>query len=101
MSKAAADKAAKDLEEEQTTRRRHEARVGKVKEELRDTIARCEFLEHKSLEQASELTKALESLKEARVDVQGACQEIQQVKILRLVRPLSCRVEILVRDIFC
>ena len=72
MSKAAADKAAKDLEEEQTTRRRHEAWVGEVEQELKDAITRSESLEQKSSEQASELTKALESLKEARVDAQDA-----------------------------
>ena len=68
MSKADADKAAKHLEEDQTTRRRHEARVGEVEKELKDANTRCESLEQKSSEQASKLTKALESLKEARVD---------------------------------
>ena len=65
MSKAAANKVAKDLEEEKTTRQRHEARVGEVEQEFKDAITRCESLEQKSSEQASELTKALESLKEA------------------------------------
>ena len=72
VSKAAADKAAKDLEEEQTTRRRHEAWVGEVEQELKDAIAKCESLEQKSSEQASELTKALESMNEARVEAQSA-----------------------------
>ena len=80
MSKAAADKAAKELEVEQTTRRRHEARVGEVEQELKDAIAKCESLEQKSSEQASELTKALESAKEARVEAQGARQEIQEAR---------------------
>ena len=62
----------KELEEEQTTRRRHEAWVGEVEQELKDAIARCKSLEQKSSEQASELIKAIESLKEARVDAQGA-----------------------------
>ena len=43
--KAAVDKVAKDLEVEQTTSRRHEARVEEVKQELKDAIARCESLE--------------------------------------------------------
>ena len=68
VSRAAADKAAKVLEVEQTTRRRHEARVGEVEHELKDAIAKCESLEQKSSDQASELTKALESVKEARVE---------------------------------
>ena len=54
--------------------------MGEVEHELKDAITKCESLEQKSLEQASELTKALESLKEARVDAQGARQEIQEAK---------------------
>ena len=42
--------------------------MGEVEKELKDAMARCESLEQKSSEQASELTKALENLKEARVD---------------------------------
>ena len=49
-SKAAADKAAKSLEEEKTTRQRHEARVGEVEKELKDTISRCVSLEQTSSE---------------------------------------------------
>ena len=37
-------------------------------------------MEQKSSKQASELTKALENLKDARVDAQGARQEIQEAK---------------------
>ena len=54
--------------------------MGEVEQELKDTIAKCESLEKKSSEQASELTKALESMKEARVDAQGARQEIQEAR---------------------
>ena len=80
VSKAAADKAAKDLEVERTAREQHEARVGEVEQELKGTIAKCESLEQKSSEHASELTKALESVKEARVEAQGARQEIQEAR---------------------
>ena len=80
MSKVAAEKVAKELEMEQTTRRRHEARVGEVEHELKDAIAKCESLEKNSSEQASELTKALESGKEARVEAQGTRQEIQEAR---------------------
>ena len=41
----AADKEAKELEVDQTARRRHEARVEEVEQELKDAIARCESLE--------------------------------------------------------
>ena len=71
--KVAADRVAKALEEEQTTHRKHEVRVGEVENELKDTIARCVSLEGRCSEQASELTKALENLKEDRVDAEGAC----------------------------
>ena len=54
--------------------------MGEVEKELKDAIAKCEFLENKSSDQASELTKARESLKEARVDAQGARQEIQEAR---------------------
>ena len=67
-SKVAADRATMALEEEQTTHRKHEARVKEIEQELKDAIARCESLEQKSLEEDSELTKALENLKEARLD---------------------------------
>ena len=48
VSKAAEDKAAARLEEEKTTRQRHEARVGEVEKELKDAIARCESLEKRN-----------------------------------------------------
>lgn len=79
-SKVVTDKAAENLEEEKTTRQRHEARVGEVEKELKDAIARCESLEQTSSEQASDLVKARESLKEARANAQDARQEIQEVR---------------------
>ena len=48
VSKAAADKVIKELEVEQTTRRRHDVRVGEVEQDLKDAIAKCKSLEHKS-----------------------------------------------------
>ena len=42
--------------------------MSEVKKELKDAIARCESLEHTSLEQAFKLNKAYESLKEAWAD---------------------------------
>ena len=41
--KVAADKVAKEIEVEQTARRRHEAWVEEVEQELKDAIARCEL----------------------------------------------------------
>ena len=43
-NKVAADKAAKALEEEKTTRRKHEVQVEEIEQELKDAIARCESL---------------------------------------------------------
>ena len=68
VRRAAADKAAKELEAEQTARRKHEARVGEVEQELKDAITKCESLEQKTSDQASELAKALRDIKEARVE---------------------------------
>ena len=76
-NKVDADKAAKELEAEQTARRQHEARVAEVEQELKDTITKCESLEQKTSDQASELAKALQDIKEARVESQSALQEIK------------------------
>ena len=51
-----------------------------VQQELRDAISKCESLERKISDQNSELAKALESAKEARVEAQGARREIQEAK---------------------
>ena len=67
-NRAAADKAAKELETEQTAHCQHEARVAEVEQELKDDITKCESLEQKTLDQASELAKALKDVKEARVE---------------------------------
>ena len=76
----AANKAAKELEAEQTARRQHEARVAEVEQELKDAISKCEALEEKSSTQSSELAKALQEAKEARVESRSAHKEIRQAK---------------------
>ena len=65
VSRAAADKAVKA---EQTAHQKHEARLGEVQQELKDAISKCESLEQKTSDQASELAKALQDVKEARVE---------------------------------
>ena len=52
-NKAAADKAAAELETEQAARRQHEARVAEVEQELKDAISKCETLEQKTSAQSS------------------------------------------------
>ena len=54
--------------------------VGEVQQELQDTVKKCESLERKNADQESELAKARQSAQEARVEAQGALQEIQEAK---------------------
>ena len=58
----AEDKAAKEC----IARKKHEARVGEVRQELQDVVKKCESLERDMKTQASELAKALQSAQEAR-----------------------------------
>nr|XP_020154960.1 transcriptional regulator ATRX homolog [Aegilops tauschii subsp. strangulata] len=74
--KSALAKAKKEADEERTARQKHEARLDKVQQELTDAIRKCESLERGVSERDSELATALQSAKEARVEAQGACQEI-------------------------
>ena len=70
----------KEADEERTTRQKHEARLDEVQQELTNTIKKCESLECKVSDQESDLTAALQSAKEARVEAQGAYQEICKAK---------------------
>nr|XP_040243945.1 tropomyosin-like [Aegilops tauschii subsp. strangulata] len=79
-NKAAADKAASKLEAEQVARRRHEARVAEVEQELKDAICKCETLEQKTSAQSSQLAKALPDAKEAWSESRRAREEIQQAR---------------------
>lgn len=66
-NKATADKAVVELEAKWTTRRQHDARVAKVEQELKDANDKCKTLEQKTSDQASELSKAFQDAKEARI----------------------------------
>ena len=68
------------MKEEQAAQRQFEERVSKIEQELKDAITKCESLEQKTPDQASELAKALQDIKEAWVESQSARQEIQQVR---------------------
>ena len=61
---------------EQAAREKHEARVSEVQQELQDTMKKCESLECNIVDQESELAKARQSTQDARVEAQGALQEI-------------------------
>ena len=69
--------AQKRVVKEQDAREKHEARVGEVQQELQDAVKKCESLECNIADQESELAKARQSAQEARVEAQGALQEIQ------------------------
>ena len=73
--KRALAKAKKKVTEEQSTRERHEARVGEVQQELQDAMKKCESLERNIADQESKLSKARQSTHDARDEAQGALQE--------------------------
>ena len=65
---------------EQAAREKHEARVGEVQQELQDVVNKCESLKRNLADQESELAKARQSAHDARVEAQGALQEIQEAR---------------------
>ena len=65
---------------EQSAREKHEARVGEVQQELQDAVKKCESLECNIADQESELAKARQSAQDARVEAQGALQEIEEAR---------------------
>lgn len=66
--------------EEKASREKHEARVSEVQLELQDAFKKCESLERSLTDQESELTKARQNAHDARVEAQGALQEIQEAR---------------------
>ena len=96
--KNALAEAQKRAAKEQAAREKHETRVGEVQQELQDTVKKCESLECKISDQESELPKAHQSAQEARVEAQGALQEIQEARkiaagkaLMSTTQPSSCR----------
>nr|XP_020158507.1 tol-Pal system protein TolA-like [Aegilops tauschii subsp. strangulata] len=79
-SKAAADKVAADLEAEQVTRRKCEARVTEVEQVLQDAANKCGALQEQNKAQAAEIAKALQEDKEARSESRAAREEIKQAE---------------------
>ena len=78
--KSALVEAKKEADEERAACRKHEARLDEVQQELTDAISKCESLERKVLDRDSELATTLQSVEEARVEAQDACQEIREAK---------------------
>ena len=75
LKKALAE-AKKKTAKERAAREKHEAKVGEVQQELQDTVKKCESLERNIADQESEIAKARQSAHDARVEAQGALQEI-------------------------
>ena len=79
LKKALAE-AQKKAAEEQVARKKHEARVGEVQQELQDAVKKCESLERNIADQESEFAKARQSAHDARVEAHGALQEIHEAR---------------------
>ena len=78
--KSALAEAQKRAAKEQAAREKHEAGVGEGQQELQDAVKKCESLERNIADQESKLAKARQSAHDARVEAQGALQEIQEAK---------------------
>ena len=61
---------------EQAARKKLKARLNEVQQELLDTVKKCEALEGDVSARETELAKACQNTKAARVEAQGALQEI-------------------------
>jgi hypothetical protein len=82
-----AEKAATELAAEILVRKKHEARVSEVQQELKDAVTKCEHLEQKSKGQASELTSLKSAIKEEGVKARGHEEELRQVKLIADGKP--------------
>ena len=78
--KAALAEAQKKAADEQAARKKHEAKVGEVQQELQDAVKKCKSLERNIADQETEFTKACQSTQDARVEAQGALQEIEEAR---------------------
>src|SRR4051812_50176410 len=65
---------------ERTEREKHEARVGKVQQELQALVKKHESLELDSKTRESELATAPESAKSAKAEARKALQEVEAMK---------------------
>ena len=66
--------------QQQAARKKLEARVKEIQQELQDAVKKCETLEHDASAQGDELAKARRSAETARNEAQAALQEIQEAK---------------------
>ena len=87
--KAAAEQAATALSTLKATSAKQEARVEEVQQELKDASAKCEALEHRCKEQATELSALKSELQKERVDRRSFEEEVHQVKAVTDGKPYS------------
>lgn len=66
--------------QQQAARKKLEARVKEVQQDLRDAVNKCETLESDASAQGAELTKARQSTDTARNEAQAALQRIQEAR---------------------
>ena len=71
LKKALAE-AKESVAKEQAARKKHEARVGEVQQELQDAVKKYESLERNIADHEFELAKARQSAHESWVEAQGA-----------------------------
>ena len=74
--KKALAKAKERAAKEQAARKKLKARLNEVQQELQDAVKKCETLECDVSARETELAKARQSTEDARVETQGALQEI-------------------------
>ena len=84
---------------EKAAREKHEARVGDVQQELQDAIKKCESLERNLTDQESEVDKARHNAHDARVEAQGALQEIQEARKITVGKAFSMQSKYLKEEI--
>ena len=66
--------------QQQAARKKLEARVKEIQQELQDAVKKCETLEHDASAKEAELTKARQSTEAAQNEAQAALQEIKEAK---------------------
>ena len=74
---------------EKAAREQHKARLDEVQQELQDAVKKCESLERDVSNRENKLAKARQSAEEARVEAQGALQEIQKVRKITMGKAFS------------
>ena len=73
-------KAEEKAVQQQAARKKLEARVKEIQQELQDAVRKCETSEHDASARGAELTKARQSAETARNEAQAALQEVQEAK---------------------